>query len=254
MKAKKNPLTGWELLEQQWRTKIEQKEEALPDALWNKLEQRLDAQETKKKGGFISFTTLRWAAASVILLLGMFWMQQNSAPELAPAMATKEEPNKLPSQGLEVAKQAIGFQKEAEPAPTQNEQAKAKVQHLQVIETVAKAPIQKEEEVDNRATVVREVQLDVAKLPENVQEAKPELVAKRAEPLPAEELFVIVDVEPVKKEKGIQKVISFFQKVKTGKVFELANKPREGKMNDGIHQVVYKIQEKEEKIKTMLSL
>lgn len=255
MKAKKNPLTGWELLEQQWRTQIEQQQEALPDALWDKLEQRLDVQENKKKGGFFSFSTLRWvAAASVVLLLGMFWMQQNTAPESAPELANEEVPTQRPAIRSTGTEQKVVQEKLEATEFKKVEFASVKVKAKKAIEGPVTLPLQIEKELENSLAPIREVQIDVAKVPVSVQEAKPELVAKRAEPLPAEELFVIVDVEPVKKEKGIKKVLGFIQKVKTGKIFDLSNKQREGKLNDEIHQVVYKYQEKEEKIKTMLSL
>lgn len=255
MKAKKNPLTGWELLEQQWRNQLEQQQEALPDPLWDKLEQRLDAQENKKKGGFLSFSTLRWAAAaSVVLLLGMFWMQQNTALETAPVLAQKEVPTQKSTNRFTGTEQKVVQDKLEATALKKVEFASAKVKAKKAIEGPVTLPLQIETKVENSVGAIREVQIDVARVPERVQEAKPELVAKPTEPMPAEELFVIVDVEPVKKEKGIKKVLGFIQKVKAGKLFDLSTKQREGKLNDEIHQVVYKYQEKEEKIKTMLSL
>lgn len=252
MKAKKNPNEAWELLEKQWSSKLSNVEEELPEALFEKVQERLGGQ--KKRGGFFTWSSARWvAAASILILIGMMWRQQDSALDSTPSeIVRKEFKQKETDQNPLVAEQPLqekpALVKVSLPKESRKKYVKAV---LEVVKPMPIAPVLANQEMPKEP--LREVQIDVAKLPEKKEDGKAELVAAKKE-MAAEELFVIVDVEPVRKEKGFKKVLGFIQKVKTGKVLEVFNASREGKLNEGIHQVVNKYQEKEEKIKTMLSL
>jgi len=247
MKKSKNHLKDWEMLENKWQDKLFTHEEQLPEGLWEKLEGRGKREEgIGKRGKGRSVVFIRWSAAASVLLLLFFWFSfekqdmkvEGTVPELVEGGKLKIESGKWK---VESVKKNFQSKKErliinAEPS----------------IESIARVSVKNEMPVESNKST------ESVELVKSIESIKLVESVKSVVQAEVDEMVVVVDVvameEPIKKVNTINKVIGFIKKVKSGKLLDLTTKNREGKLNDGIHRVMYQYEEKEEKLKNTLSL
>lgn len=265
---KNNHLKDWSIVEKKWQKQLADKEELLPNGLWEKIEGKLEVTSQKEVVPIWSFSKsfglFRWSAAAVVLVAMLFYYKvEVSSSDIATAgsLETIKVPtdqhtpvNKPFSVSTEASSPSIAssetsrftrvksHQTSMKSVPTFLAKA-AKGIPVQTVVQTTKAEIAEDKPVQSLVprSVPEEIEGVVAKAPTRQQEV-------------IDEMLVVVDVEPVKKEKVIQKVMGFLKKVKSGRILDLTTKSREGKLNDGIHQVMYQYEEKEEKLKNVLSL
>lgn len=261
MKAKKDRLRDWELLEKKWQIQLETKEESLPEGIWTKIEERLEKQEGNSKK-VISFPySTRWIAAASVLLVLFGLMYQYGVDKNEEQIGSKG--NEVIEKGVEISEK--GSQFTVVPASSRNKPNFNSLSSDFTKPTVKKVQMEKLEESDvptftqkeiflpslNSEEALAQSTVQTDKIEEKLGEKSVEIMGQKEE---VEEIVVVVDIEPIKKEKGFKKVIGFIQKMKSGKILDLTTRNRKGKLNEGIHQVMYQIEEKEEKLKNVLSL
>lgn len=66
----------WELFEQNYKKSVDSKEELVNPDLWNKISQKLDLREEKKKVSWWLNNNARWAYAAILLMsIGLSWLK-----------------------------------------------------------------------------------------------------------------------------------------------------------------------------------
>lgn len=258
MKKNLNHLKDWEMLEKKWQERLNAHEEELPEGLWGKIEGRSNKEEgrrnkeegIRKKGEGKSIVLIRWSAAAAVLLFMFFWIGFQREEEIewkvesGKSKVAKTVPEYVEGREVKVEsgelKVESGEVKVTKKAPERVEGGNLK--HEKAIELLAQAPVKTEEPLENIKSEI------VAETGKPLESVKSDVQAE------VDEMVVVVDIEPIKKEKAINKIIGFIKKVKSGRLLDLTTKNREGKLNDGIHRVMYQYEEKEEKLKNSLSL
>ncbi len=256
MKSTKDHLQDWERLEQKWQQKLSTHEEQLPDGLWEKLEGIGNREEgIGKKGKGKSVVLIRWSAAAAVLLFLFFWMsfekndgignreevrQNETVPELVEEGKWKVESGKWKVESGKLKGRSLSLSKgERVEKNFHSKKERVMINFEPLNESIAQVSVKNEIPIESMET--KEAVKSVESVKSVVQTE-------------VDEMLVVVDVEPVKKEKIVNKIIGFIKKVKTGKILDLTTKARDGKLNDGIHRVMYQYEEKEEKLKNVLSL
>ncbi len=279
MKTNKDHLQDWGRVENKWREQLANHEEQLPDGLWEKLEGRSKNEEGRSKNeegrskneegsgrkGEVqsaksaksakSVVLVRWSAAAAVLLLLFFWISF----EREEGLELKVESGKLKVESgkLKVEKTVPELvEGGALKVENVNKFIRSKKSHVMnysepLIESVAQVSVKNELPVE---VVKYEKSAETAKSTETAKSVESVESVKSVVQTEVDEMLVVVDVVPVKKAKVLNKVFGFLKKVKSGKILDLTTKSREGKLNDGIHQVLYQIEEKEEKFKNLMSL
>lgn len=272
MKKNKNHLQDWEMLEKKWQEQVNAYEEQLPDGLWEKLEGRKKREEGRGKKGEVqsvkSVVLIRWSAAAAVLLFLFFWVsfERGGIEEWASGQSGQ-------SVGLKESEEVRGKREQVSENGTvpelvegrslslsngehvkknfQSKKDRILINSAPSIESIAQVSVKNEMPVKSIPSIESVESMKLVESVKSVESVKPVVQTE------VDEMVVVVDVvamESTKKVNAINKVIGFIKKVKTGKILDLTTKNREGKLNDGIHRVMYQYEETEEKLKNTLSL
>lgn len=238
--------TSWEELDKVWRNKIQEQVDEVPDGIWDKIETRLDEQHVRPMWTRVRMSPWTWSAAAVIaILIGLNWDQ--SIPEeiekplavhsnTKPASAT---PLHSPSEHQETPVVAVSTTIEASESFVPAIVEKLANTETQVMEE-AKEPIASvaPKEAESEEIWVR---VDIDPVKEN---AKPMSVAYQEE-----------TEQPKQKKSGLGRFLKQLRQVVKG---EQPNweELREGKPSlvDGIHQVANTYYRTEQTVKQTFQL
>lgn len=250
MKNKSNSMKNWEHLDNNWKDKLAEQEEALSEGLLQRFEQKLVEKE-HKNGYFFWLNSKKWiAAASLILGLLFTYNFWNQNDDLKIQQTVSKIDNSIKQ--LDENKRVFQIVKKDFVAKISN-------QHHSDLKVLKKNPIDEVESV-KLEVIPNMVDVSDEKIATVMQSLPTEthhLLPEQTPDTPSEEKIFVVEIEKTPKKKFLKRALDFIEKVKEGKLVQAVqakNKKEEGKMNDEIHQVLNKIVEKEENIKRYISL